>query len=143
MTDKELLTLAAKAAGVEITWEHGQDYPERLELFRGHLQNYERWDPLNDDGDALRLAVKLGIDLSFEGDNVVFADGNCSEFLRDDYCVATRRAITRAAASIGAKAPSMQLTQAGHAVMQEAVMDNAEIVSHGRLAEGDTHADTR
>ena len=61
MTDRELLDLAAKAAGIEITWEHGQDYPERVELFRGHLANYEPWDPLNDDGDAFRLGVACGV----------------------------------------------------------------------------------
>lgn len=59
MSTRELLDLAAKAAGIEITWEHGQDFPERVTLFRGHLANYDRWDPLNDDGDALRLAVAL------------------------------------------------------------------------------------
>lgn len=50
MTDRELLELAAKAAGYDVTWLkdsqfiHGRD---------------DWWDPLTDDGDALRLAVKL------------------------------------------------------------------------------------
>lgn len=60
-----------------------------------------RWNPLTDDGDALRLAVKMGLEVGFEGDNFVFADGTCSEFLTPDPYAATRRAIVRAAAEIG------------------------------------------
>lgn len=51
MTDRELLELAAKAAGIK----HN---PSLSAACRG-----ERiwWNPLADDGDALRLAVKLHI----------------------------------------------------------------------------------
>ena len=78
MTDREMLELAAKAAGVE-------------------------WNPLTDDGDALRLAVKLGI-CYFDGDLAVCfgADGrNITEPFGIDPYAATRRAIVRAAAEIG------------------------------------------
>lgn len=64
-----------------------------------------RWNPLNDDGDALRLAVKLGILLDFVYRNQVWAysngDGWLHEFFNDDPYAATRRAIVRAAAEIG------------------------------------------
>lgn len=59
MDDRELLRLAAKAiGGGEIVWTDidGNRYagdPERP------------WNPLKDDGDALRLAIKLGICISF------------------------------------------------------------------------------
>jgi len=113
MNDKELLELAAKAAG---KYAPKKDCPNGWEGIRsekwgcftmggeGRTPDYQ-WNPLTDDGDALRLAVKLGLDLSFEGDNVVFANGTCSEFLRSDYCAATRRAIVRAAAEIGKAMP--------------------------------------
>lgn len=60
MTDRELLELAAKAAGVE-----GRRYVEneaiqgeyRTGLFCDLFENV--WNPLTDDGDALRLAVTL------------------------------------------------------------------------------------
>lgn len=49
-TDRELLELAAKAAGYEYA-KHG-----------GYIVVFGipgNWNPLSDDGDALRLAVKL------------------------------------------------------------------------------------
>ncbi|WP_257806434.1 hypothetical protein [Burkholderia glumae] len=69
MTDKELLELAAKAAGMNVLAE---PWPEESGWFfclhHGdpalHFRNLEDrdvrpnpWKPLNDDGDALRLAV--------------------------------------------------------------------------------------
>lgn len=45
MRDRELLELAAKAAGIE------EVTPTMLE--------YGKWNPLDDDGDALRLAISL------------------------------------------------------------------------------------
>ena len=63
MNDRELLELAAKAAGLEI---HKQIQakrdssidPEAAGLFIANGSTW--WNPLTDDGDALRLAVKLG-----------------------------------------------------------------------------------
>ena len=85
MTDRELLELAAKAAGIELD-EYTLDV----------------WNPLLTDGDALRLAVKLKMHIDCElrcastnerswedGDGVI------------DDAAATRLAIVRAAAEIG------------------------------------------
>ena len=98
MTDRELLELAAKAAGYE--WE----YEDTGALFVFVPQAHE-WNPLTDDGDALRLAVKLKMNISgFEFSNVVIRQGNyfrCLEEITDDQYAATRRAIVRAAAEIG------------------------------------------
>lgn len=84
-TDRELLELAAKAAGYR---EAGINKP----YTDGLLEN---WNPLESDGDALRLAVKLGL----------FMRAAVREIPRDEYdaepYAATRRAITRAAAAIG------------------------------------------
>lgn len=101
MTDRELLDLAAKAAGIAITWERGQDYPERIELFRGHLANYEPWNPLTDDGDNRRLQVKLCLGLvPVEG-----GGWDCITWDHDDEVTLAadfdpNRAIVRAAAAI-------------------------------------------
>jgi hypothetical protein len=71
--------------------------------FRGHLTNYEAWSPLTDDGDALRLAVKLAItDIAITvGEYVCSGDYHDG----DDICAITRRAIVRAAAEIGKAMP--------------------------------------
>lgn len=95
MTDRELLELAAKAAG-ELTpsWYGNEAY------FNGVL---DRWNPLSDDGDALRLAVKLRMDLMlYSTTKGAFVKGQQhSEKEGEDPYAATRRAIVRAAAEIG------------------------------------------
>ena len=97
MTDKELLEKAAKAAGIEILY-----WSEISEGFK--LKNVlVYWNPLTDDGDALRLAVKLGLQVS-ERVSEVWRDGKeTAYFFEDDVdpYAATRRAIVRAAAEIG------------------------------------------
>ena len=55
MTDRELLEAAAKAAGIERWyWSSGL-------VIVGPATREEPWNPLDDDGDALRLAVRLAI----------------------------------------------------------------------------------
>ena len=108
MTDSELLELAAKAAMYAFRKEIS---PIGIDIFYvdGH-----RWNPLTDDGDALRLAVKLGIDLEWRSDARVAAyrhanaDGYCFtafESSRENRAENTRRAIVRAAAVIGEAMP--------------------------------------
>ena len=93
MTDRELLELAARAAGY---WDN------EFNCYQGPLN----WNPIDNDGDALRLAVKLRMDVTFDITDV-FAfpqDGSegCSEAHNgDNPYAATRRAIVRAAAEIG------------------------------------------
>jgi hypothetical protein len=86
MTDRELLEAAAKAAGIELT---GDDQAAWL-----NRSSYG-WNPLTDDGDAFRLAVKLNLWEAVR-DGYQHADS-----LDGDPQAATRRAITRAAAEIG------------------------------------------
>ena len=94
-TDRELLMFAAKAAG----FEYRRDINgEVLEYFGGGLsfaEHGDKWNPLTDDGDALRLAVKLGIDVSR-------AQLDYYDKHSNNQYTATRRAIVRAAAEIGA-----------------------------------------
>lgn len=102
MEDRELLEAAAKAAGQERSvagdlWSNA----------RGTL-----WNPLADDGDALRLAVKLNLRVmpqekcvyvESNPDSVLgFASVSEIEMNGDDPFAATRRAIVRAAAAVGA-----------------------------------------
>lgn len=108
-TDRELLEMAAKAAGlVSLVW--GVDNPQRQMSGEGQFI-CATWNPLNDDGDALRLAVKLGlmvyvmVDAGFTGIRLP------GEHIGGKYDevelhlglpeIATRRAIVRAAAEIG------------------------------------------
>ncbi|EMY3672573.1 hypothetical protein AAIQ05_000367 [Pseudomonas aeruginosa] len=108
MNDRELLQLAARAAGftgygfflgddgIDVSDETGTRFA---------------WNPLTDDGDALRLAVQLDITIGPEHPDVVgkslcrasWNNRNMSlgEFGDGDKPSAYRRAIVRAAAEIG------------------------------------------
>ena len=105
MTDRELLELAAKAAGIDtkrcLQYEDGAfDWPGKA----------GRWNPLTNDGDALRLAVKLGVTVVSIDDGQtqaawVDASGVIYTEPAEDKYAATRRAIVRAAAEIGRAVP--------------------------------------
>ena len=58
-TDRELLELAAKAAGLEFKWREGDPKwePEHVGPAAWINGFWQVWNPLTDDGDALRLAV--------------------------------------------------------------------------------------
>ena len=94
-TDLEQLELAAKAAWIEAFFDDDGDC---------YRVNSNYWDPRHDDGDALRLAVKAGIDLTQFDD---FARADCMEYVSVDEpyggnpLAATRRVIVKAAAEIG------------------------------------------
>lgn len=62
MSDKELLELAAKAAGYQIDARASFMTLRDLGKFAIHnpMGGHSMWNPLTDDGDALRLVVKLG-----------------------------------------------------------------------------------
>jgi len=101
MDDRTLLELAAKAAGVDY------DKTDSCHVGLWYVSAGGWWNPLTDDGDALRLAVNLGIDVMV-GDGTKFVTTrsqitysiNEYTYMQDKY-VATRRAIVRAAAEIG------------------------------------------
>jgi hypothetical protein len=109
MTDRELLGLAAKAAGYDVVWnERWQAFQHRAPQPDAHGQFRHPWVPLTDDGDALRLAVKLGMDVSVEYTLPPFAKAMVNaatdilaEPIENCPYSATRRAIVRAAAEIG------------------------------------------
>ena len=105
MTDKELLELAAKAAGYIPVGESEEGI---FLVSQDGNKTYGIWDPLDKDAQAFRLAVKLEIYAVVAADlNVVsgrIRNGprtSWREEINDDPYAATRRAIVRAAAEIG------------------------------------------
>ena len=109
MSDRELLELAAKAAGYQVDTGFA-DCPLIFGEDAGP-DGPREWNPLTDDGDALRLAVKLDIEVEpvpFGGRAIVRDDDDYGEQFDEessDRMAATRRAIVRAAAAIGEKMP--------------------------------------
>jgi len=93
MTDKELLELAAKAAEIRLYWHINKPF------MRQEMETMDAWNPLTDDGDALRLAVKLKLAMFYLHGRVII--GFNGKSLSDDEEDETRRAIVRAAAEIG------------------------------------------
>jgi len=111
MNDKELLELAAIAEGNVSYWEYVENaYRDGRYIKQAYYSDLLEvtWNPLTDDGDALRLAVKLKLSMDlFEDFIVVGYTPNYSspeqvqEVCNTDRYAATRRAIVRAAAEIG------------------------------------------
>jgi hypothetical protein len=126
MTDRGLLEAAARAAGWE-GWRSKHGYwnltsPEGAKhVCCNYWPAYDEstgeklqepgmadalveagWNPITDDGDALRLAVTLRISLDMLTHIVDATTGTvmCHEPWGDDHCAATRRAIVRAAAAM-------------------------------------------
>lgn len=119
MTDRELLELAAKAAGLDDAeyrdirgWGEVR-YGQSEAMWSG--KRYEEcgsgyWNPLADDGDALRLASDLSLCCQFTAYYSVCYAGSpmakqFTEKSAGNRHEATRRAITRAAAEIGKAMP--------------------------------------
>lgn len=104
-TDRELLEAAAKAAGIKGQWM--AEPPDGLNedpYFNFVLATGYIWNPLTDDGDALRLAVCLWITVTQFTKHVraeVDGQPDLHEPHGPDPIAATRRAIVRAAAEIG------------------------------------------
>lgn len=110
-SDRDLLALAAKASGLKLADEIDSHIPSGGVWIVGPDGNDKVWSPLHDDGDALRLAVKLRMDIDLHTghaevwhwaeidsqDKLNFVTQN----LDYDPQAATRRAIVRAAAEIG------------------------------------------
>lgn len=111
-TDRELLELAAKAAGVALHFVNGN--PKEItehwpcDPTEGPQEREWDWNPLTDDGDALRLAVKLRLDIcrpAASDERVCVWVDHMADFIEEhegaDPMAAARRAIVRAAAEIG------------------------------------------
>lgn len=106
-TDRELLELAAKAAGLRINTKAQAERDVLIDPSAASLwlaNGTTGWNPLTDDGDALRLAVKLrlSIEQNHIGSAVLVGNTSREKYVDhgDDPAAATRRAIVRAAAAI-------------------------------------------
>ena len=105
MTDRELLEDAAKAVGYVLVWgdkyKLGDDEIDCTDM--PYIRSGQPdegdvyWNPITDDGDALRLAVKLHLPVEAM---IAFVAEREPDWDKDPYA-ATRRAIVRAAAEIG------------------------------------------
>ncbi|HFT6716017.1 TPA: hypothetical protein ACGRN1_001892 [Pseudomonas aeruginosa] len=103
MNDRTLLELAARAAGIDPVLAEPINFSTGVEYY---------WNPRDDDGDALRLAVRLRMEIDHnhpaderawvsvraQGERTCAVEEFDDESLR---AAATRMAITRAAAEIG------------------------------------------
>ena len=100
--DRELLEMAAKASGLSVQGAA----PYGLSIRSDASASGYDWNPLTDDGDALRLAAKLGLGVIFATGEVyvgLLGEGDQTEIIEDESepYASTRRAIVRAAAEIG------------------------------------------
>ena len=96
MNDRELLELAAKAAGIASDGLGGCY----------DIDREKKWNPLQDDGDALRLAVLLELNIDICSDCTCVAGWpylleDLEELHGHDRYASTRRTIVLAAAEIG------------------------------------------
>ena len=111
MTDRQLLPLAAKAAGLRIS---NRTTDGGLMVCSDARRAPHKFNPLADDGDAFRLQVKLELIVGVHYDcsqplpwlRVEDRLGNWTHAMTDEYgadpYAATRRAIVQAAATLGA-----------------------------------------
>lgn len=110
-TDRELLELAARAAGIEGEYAESKCSCGQGKLceryYFGISTKSGIWNPLTGDGDALRLAASLQITIDYyELGGLVICKGNPDPWIDEQLYpqgreAATRRAIVRAAAAIG------------------------------------------
>jgi hypothetical protein len=105
---REDYEMAAKAAGISLDFTIRGDFPPYYVNDRG---GHSSWNPLDDDGEALRLAVALGLRVSTGQADWYHWYDTIGEGFRvetdDDPCpyAATRRAIFRAAIAVGRAMP--------------------------------------
>lgn len=107
MTDRELLELAAKAAGIEYNNKRAS-HPSPA-LYLGPSGGW--WNPLQDYGEALGLALKLRMSIVITAtgpsaraeDHIAWCDERIAA--GEDCGPALCRAIVRAAAEVGARLP--------------------------------------
>lgn len=103
-SDRALLQAAARAAGVQIVGPVEKYIVQpNAEHIGGFIVRNDRggdsaWNPLTEDGDALRLAVKLDLMVMIGAART--CSGSLSLDTSEDPYAATRRAIVRAAAAM-------------------------------------------
>ena len=117
--DRNLVERAARAAGIPLEfrvlkWSDGSEYPcyedKDSVCVTPIYTPVIKWNPLQDDGDALRLSVAMGMNLYINDKYCIaeiLSDSESPPIHQNEYCdsetknAATRRAIVRAAEEIG------------------------------------------
>ena len=103
MTNKELIELAAKAAGIKGRWGTQPQWDDLF--FIEDSPQCETFDPLNDNADAFDLAVKLHLDINMSDDpSYIDVSKWCTVYVSDynkDRAAALRYGITYCAAYLG------------------------------------------
>ena len=107
MEDRKLLEAAAKAAGLHYHGARvGLNYENCYVSKTGEVDDWFVWSPLTDDGEALRLAVQLGLSIEHTTGVEVWIVKPWPQTIKanEEYGVdalsATRRAIVRTAAAM-------------------------------------------
>lgn len=101
MSDLKLLEMAAKAAGIKHVDYDGVSYDGSagLVIMGEHGQHLHGWNPLADDGDALRLAFTLEMGVDMYGCIIGHSEDSQYEFENTTGDLANvRRAIVEVAA---------------------------------------------
>lgn len=106
-SDRELLELAAKAAGFGLPGPNdhdgiGRQYVDSLGLWVKFRWGWDWFNPLNDDGDEARLEAALGLEVNWHG-NFVSVGGYYEDYrsFDGDKQKARKMAGIRAAAEFG------------------------------------------
>ena len=115
MSNRELLEMAAKAARLNAFWNETRNC---MELFTEEDHRYiGDWRPDSDDGESLRLAVRLNMSVeanidsiycvSIDADTMALSgtDSDCPEEFSEAKMGVVRLAVLRCAASIGRQMP--------------------------------------
>lgn len=114
MSDFKLLAMAVKAAGLHVKGHRVDADDNFTHLIVGSKGTREKtdWNPLTNDGDALRLAARLNFRIDIQGGTVRIVDGLDNEHYlsgvatnQEDQMKVVRRAIVKAAATIGETFP--------------------------------------
>ncbi len=105
MTDRELLEQAATAYfGADgFEWNSCAGFAGCIQYIPKGLTHYVEWKPLEDDGDALKLAVAAKSGIEYVVDS--WPDEETGMMRSKPNMAATRRAIVTAAAEIGRSLP--------------------------------------
>lgn len=108
-TEREDMNLAAKAAGMALTW--ARHFGTTLAFVSTDPEGAPTWNPRTDDGDSRRLQCVLKIDLQLTekrawaqgglNDNFNQCSGQYYSDHNDDPCAAAREAVFRVAVEIG------------------------------------------
>lgn len=102
-TQRELLILAAKAAGLSLEWEGN---PEDWQPMYYEGKTYHAFEPHTDDAQCLQLARKLGISIDYSKDKCAWSStpiGVIQEYFDQYGCEGWHKSDREAVVSVAAQ----------------------------------------